>query len=323
MSNNNIKISVLCITFNHKDYISKCLDSMLAQETDFPFEILVHDDSSTDGTSDIVREYAKKYPNIIKPYIESQNRYSQGKSPTFPLFSKIKGKYVAFCEGDDYWTDMHKLQIQVDFLDKYPDYSACCHQTIKRNLYTGEECFFSSRNNNSDVTTDSILDWDYKNKYIHLNSVLFRSRVLQKMPHYLIARYPIGDMPFYVYLTTCGKVRFFNKPMSVYNFGTIGSWIDRGKKFKTYEAVVSRVNGWIRLYDDIDQCTNYHYHSSIVFNRRRYEKQKLKIWIRFRIPIIYYCYKTLIRVLTTGGVVCPNNVGLLLNYQSITPLEFG
>lgn len=302
MSNNNIKISVLCITFNHKDYISKCLNSMLMQKTDFPFEILVHDDASTDGTSQIVRKYAEEFPDIIKPYIEVSNRYSQGKSPIFPLFSKIKGKYVAYCEGDDSWTDINKLQQQADFLDSHSDYAACCHQTIKHNLYTGEESFFSSRNADSDITTESILDWDFKDRYVHLNTVLFRKEVLNHLPHYLLGKYPIGDMPFYVYLTTCGKVKFFDKVMSNYNYGTAGSWVDRGKNFNTYQFIMNRVNGWIRLYEDIDQCTGYLYHKSVIFNKRRYERQKMKTWIRFNIPLIYSIHKIIKQIFNMGGV---------------------
>ena len=107
-------LSICCVTYNHKKYIRQCLDSFLMQKTNFKFEIIIHDDASTDGTADIIKEYYEKYPDIIKPIFQTENQFSQGKSisKTF-IYPRIKGKYVALCEGDDYWTDPYKLQKQV------------------------------------------------------------------------------------------------------------------------------------------------------------------------------------------------------------------
>ena len=98
------------------------------QETDFPFEVIVHDDASTDKTADILREYEKKYPLIVKPIYETENLYSKhdGRITRVPN-AALKGKYVATCEGDDYWTDPHKLQMQADFLESHEDYFAIGH----------------------------------------------------------------------------------------------------------------------------------------------------------------------------------------------------
>jgi len=116
-------VSICCITYNHLSYLREAIDSFLMQETSFPFEIIVHDDASTDGTTEIVLEYAKKYPNIIRVIIQSQNQYSKGGliNPRF-VFPKARGKFIALCEGDDYWTDKTKLQKQVDFLENNPEY---------------------------------------------------------------------------------------------------------------------------------------------------------------------------------------------------------
>lgn len=116
-------VSICCITYNHESYISQAIDSLLMQETDFPFEIIVHDDASTDGTTEIVLEYAGKYPNIIKPIIQTENQYTKGGLINLRFtFPKAKGEYVALCEGDDYWTDCTKLQKQVQFLEHHPEY---------------------------------------------------------------------------------------------------------------------------------------------------------------------------------------------------------
>ena len=127
---NEILVSISCITYNHSAYIRQCLDGMLMQQTTFGFEILIHDDCSTDGTDDIIREYVSRYPQIIKPLFEEENQYQQGKPIGTIVWNlpRAKGKYIAMCEGDDYWTDPLKLQKQVDFMEANPEYSMCFHK---------------------------------------------------------------------------------------------------------------------------------------------------------------------------------------------------
>lgn len=122
-------VSICCATYNHVHFIRQCLDGFVMQKTDFPFEVLIHDDASTDGTQDIIREYEAKYPDIIKPIYQKENQYSKGVRVSLVYnYSRVRGKYVALCEGDDYWTDPYKLQKQVDFLENHPDYVMCSHQ---------------------------------------------------------------------------------------------------------------------------------------------------------------------------------------------------
>ena len=123
-------VSVMCITFNHEHYIEQAIQGFLIQETNFPFEIIIHDDASTDKTSKIVHEYANKYPEIIRPIFQNENQYSQGKKPPSIVVPQCKGKYIAVCEGDDFWTDEKKLQIQVDFLEDNPDYVISGHDAF-------------------------------------------------------------------------------------------------------------------------------------------------------------------------------------------------
>ena len=121
-------LSIICITYNHKDFIRQALEGFVMQKTNFKFEVLIHDDASTDGTADIIREYEAKYPDIIKPIYQKENQFSKGVHilKTF-IYPRVLGKYVALCEGDDYWTDPNKLQKQVDFLEAHPEYSGCFH----------------------------------------------------------------------------------------------------------------------------------------------------------------------------------------------------
>lgn len=122
-------VSISCITYNHEPYIAQTLDGFLMQKTSFPFEILIHDDASTDRTADIIREYEKKFPNLIKPIYQKENQYSKGFTSVSATwnFPRAKGKYIALCEGDDYWIDENKLQMQVDFLEANPEYGMCFH----------------------------------------------------------------------------------------------------------------------------------------------------------------------------------------------------
>lgn len=116
-------VSVCCMAYNHGPYIEDALEGFLIQETNFPFEIIIHDDASTDNTADIIRQYQARYPHLIKPIYQFQNQYSQGKEPLFEFMSPlIKGKHIALCEGDDFWVCSKKLQKQANFLESHPDY---------------------------------------------------------------------------------------------------------------------------------------------------------------------------------------------------------
>lgn len=125
-------VSIICTSYNHEKYIAQALDGFVMQKSTFPFEIIVHDDASTDNTVAIIREYEAKYQHMFVTIYQTENQFSKGSVSiwsdiTFPL---ARGKYIALCEGDDYWTDPYKLQKQVDFLEKNDDYVICHHDAI-------------------------------------------------------------------------------------------------------------------------------------------------------------------------------------------------
>lgn len=155
--NSNPLVSICCITYNHAQYIRQCLDGILMQKVDFEYEIIVHDDASTDGTSAIIKEYFNKYPNLFVPIFQTENQYSKGVRGMYAkfVFPRARGKYIALCEGDDYWIDENKLQMQVDFLEKNPECAFVCS-----NRYTLKS--------NNRLYKDRILT----RKYISLNSVI-------------------------------------------------------------------------------------------------------------------------------------------------------
>ena len=134
-------VAIRCIAYNQEKYIRDTLDGFVMQKTDFPFVAVVHDDASTDNTASIIREYAEKYPDIIKPIFETENQYCKPGNPLGKIMKQAidatGAKYVAFCEGDDYWTDPLKLQKQVDFLENNPDFTMCFNAIEVVNEHTG------------------------------------------------------------------------------------------------------------------------------------------------------------------------------------------
>lgn len=128
MMNEELMVCIQCATYNQEKYIGQTLEGIVTQKTNFPFVVVVVDDASTDHNADIIREYEAKYPDIVKAVYLEENYYSQKKSkrPFFEVW-RNKSKYVSFCEGDDFWTNPNKLQIQVDFMEAHPDYNVCCH----------------------------------------------------------------------------------------------------------------------------------------------------------------------------------------------------
>lgn len=135
-------VSILCHCFNHEKFIEETLNSFLMQKTDFPWEVIVHDDASTDNSGTLIKEYAERYPAIIKPIFQDKNQFSKGLKPTFFTSRVARGEFFAFCEGDDYWLDENKLQIQADFLRANPDYAVCGHDAF---IFEGDQVIRSSK----------------------------------------------------------------------------------------------------------------------------------------------------------------------------------
>lgn len=150
-------VSICCITYNHASYIRQCLDGFLMQKTSFPFEIIINDDCSVDGTTEIIREYADKYPNLIRPVYHDENQYQKGIRGMFQkfIFPIAKGKYIAMCEGDDYWIDSMKLQNQVEFLNNNPNISY---------VFTGRQIY--------DERENTLIQQTYKKKIYYTSDIL-------------------------------------------------------------------------------------------------------------------------------------------------------
>lgn len=141
IKNEPCKVSIICATYNHELYIREAIEGFLMQETSFPFELIIHDDVSTDATREIIREYVSKYPRLIKVILQDENTYSRGASPLIRSLLDAKGKYIALCEGDDYWVDAYKLEKQYSAINDNPGCTIVSHRvdikddTINTQLY--------------------------------------------------------------------------------------------------------------------------------------------------------------------------------------------
>ncbi len=217
----NPKVSILCLTYNHEKYIKQALDSFLMQKTNFDFEVLIHDDASTDKTPQIIKEYQKKYPHIIKPYFEEENQYSKGVRGFTGKFllPKAKGQYIALCEGDDYWVDKNKLQLQVNFMDKDKDYTVCFHPV--KIIYENSKKKPGVWPKNSDSNQFNLKEL-LKGNFIQTNSVVYRK--LDSYHDYPSSNFLPGDWFLHLYHAKYGKIGFINKIMSVYRRHSYGIW---------------------------------------------------------------------------------------------------
>lgn len=214
-----LMVTIRCIAYNHEPYIRQCLEGFVIQKTNFRFEAIVHDDASTDGTAAIIREYAEKYPDIIKPIFETENQYSKRDGSLRRIMdSHTRGKYVAMCEGDDYWIDPLKLQKQVDFLESHPDYSMCFHNAIKYYENCNKVELFNSFANDCDLSIhDAVHNW-----FVPTASMMIRANISLERPDWVSTIYS-SDYTMILLAIMRGKIRCIHDLMSVYRINYVGT----------------------------------------------------------------------------------------------------
>ena len=250
-SDRPIKLNVYCITYNHREYIRDCLEGVVNQITDFEFEVVIFDDASTDGTSDIIREYCNKYPQLIHAFIAKENSYINPVRYDLTLeFRKniLRGEYVAFCEGDDCWTDVHKLQIQMDILQSQPDVSLTVHNGYKVNHKTRTKELMVNYEEDRYVPVPDLLS--IHNGMFPTASLVGKKEIFYES-FFLVTSF-VQDWPIMLYASTIGDVYYISKPMCIYNYLIEQSWssnylLNQEKKLSliiSFQELINRFNSY-------------------------------------------------------------------------------
>lgn len=220
-----IRVSIICNAYNHEAYIADALEGFVMQKTTFPFEVLVHDDASTDNTAQIIREYEEKYPQLIKPIYETENQYSKKDGSLERIqYGRARGDYIALCEGDDYWTDPLKLQKQFDAMERNPQVDMCAHQASMYDCRVGKVTQVLTPVQESRIlTADEVIRGG--GGYFATNSLFFRKTIQEKIP--MFRQYLELDYTIQIHGALRGGVLFLDDNMSVYRLLTNGSWTQR------------------------------------------------------------------------------------------------
>lgn len=280
----NVLVSINCITYNHENYIANALDSFLMQKTNFKFEILIHDDASTDRTADIIRKYEKKYPDVIKPILQKENQQSQGVKKISYRFNhtRANGKYIAMCEGDDYWTDPYKLQKQVDYMEQNPQCTFCFHNGFVVN-------------DTKEMRKRFIIPWLQENRKFYSNhsrkytageiqllgfiptaSYLFPKHVLDNPPEWFFEA-PVGDNAMKLIASSYGYAYYMNEIMCVYRINVRGSSMDKWRKEDVSKEKINkriiRCENFLNMLDNFDKWTNYKHAKEIDEAKKTWEIQ--------------------------------------------------
>ena len=265
---NDIKVSVICNVYNHEKYVRDALEGFVKQKTNFAFEVLVHDDASTDKSADIIREYEKKYPDIIKPVYQTENQYSQHK-PITKLFNlpRVKGKYVAMCEGDDYWTDCNKLQKQYNSLEKNPDCYFCTHvvERVNEKGLPNGKTYPNFHINTSKLSSPEFLEILSLNGYsFQTSSFFFRTSEWKTyiLTPFEFKKCSVGDVPVELYFGQLGNVYFIDSAMSCYRTGVPESWVSRNRK--KISTLTKYNREMFVAFKKYDEYTNGKFHRSCV-----------------------------------------------------------
>lgn len=277
---NEIKVSISCITYNHEKYIEQAIQSFLMQKTDFKYEILIHDDASTDSTADIIKKYQQEYPDIIKPVLQSENQYSRGvKHISYTYnFNRAKGKYIALCEGDDYWTDKYKLQKQVDYMESDSECTLCTHSVKRVSTESVNDIGLirpSKVNRELDIR-EFILGGGM---FIGTNSILFPKKIIDNLPTWFFDAHA-GDYPLQIFLANHGKAYYMDETMSAYRVNVQGSWTNR--VYFSYEQRIEHFKRVAKMLDEINEYTEYKYNKEVEI-RKRYN---LKDVVRYTCDIL-------------------------------------
>lgn len=295
-----ILVAIHCLVYNHEPYLRDCFEGFVMQKTNFRFVAIVHEDCSTDGSAAIIREYEAKYPDIFRPIYETKNQYSKHDGSLTRIVDettlKTGAKYIAVCEGDDYWTDPLKLQKQVDFLEGHPDYTMCFHGAIIKN----------ETNTRVITTCDKIEAKEYLTRDIFPGwvvptaSVVYRREPIESYPllkHQEWMKY--GDIVLFLKCTHTGRVWGMADQMSVYRMTNTGAVISQNREKDLYVHMCNHYKFLLTNFSQIDREWIYEYIATHYYSIMRHPQKKGDVFRGLYNVLRYkpmYLFKKLLKI---------------------------
>jgi glycosyltransferase involved in cell wall biosynthesis len=270
-------VSVCCATYNHLDYIEDALLGILAQATSYPFEIIIRDDASTDGTTDVLHRYAQRYPNIIRLVANPENQFKKGIRPMHVWPSLARGKYIALCEGDDFWTSPTKLQKQVELLERHPE---AVMSVARTEFCQQHEDGLHHISTTAELENELLGFEEVHNTYFHTSTYVVRSDVLSKVIRdYWTGHTLFGDTALRAILISLGPFVFLAEVVSVYRTTGGGIWSSLSKK-KQLKWEYDAARKLARILPGKHGGLQREKLHSILKSRRRLRKKNFKRYIK-------------------------------------------
>lgn len=268
---NKTMVSVNCITYNHEKYIAEALNSFIMQKTSFNYEILIHDDASTDRTAEIIRDYEQKYPDLIKPIYQKENLYTKDVDIDDLNTERATGKYIAVCEGDDYWLDPLKLQKQVDYMEAHPECTLCVHAAYIVNVVGRKIKPVRPSVGNKIFTIEEVIEGG--GGLFATNTMMYPRYLDPNKPDFY-KKAPVTDYPLVIYLALNGQVYYIDEYMAAYRKGVSGSWTNTEQS--SLEKIIKHVDNTEKMLAHLNQYTNYQYDEAIT-NKNNINQFKIMI----------------------------------------------
>ncbi len=238
-------VSVCCLAYNHENTIAQAIEGVLSQKTNFDIEMIIHDDASTDQTAEIICEYVNKYPGIIRPIYQEVNQYHNcnlAKEYVNPL---VRGKYIAICEGDDYWTNPNKLQIQIDYMEAHPECAMTFH-AIEQLDTDGKTIDYYPMRESGIVPTELVIKRG--GLFCPSVSLVIRSDVCMKWPKFRV-KAKIYDYPIQILSALEGSIYYIHEKMGVYRYASAGSWTQEREKKTDFFHIQNEIE-WLGMFDE-------------------------------------------------------------------------
>lgn len=262
IKDDDILLTVWCVTHNHEEYMLNTLSGFVAQRTNFKYRVVVFDDASTDGTADLIRKFTRMHPDLFSVYIAKENIYQhpdRNNIIRLLIEREAQGKYMAICEGDDCWIDRKKLQIQVDFLEEHGEYSFTMHNSI---MLDYQKHMIHAFNKQYEQDMDlGCRDMLLRTLRLATASLVYR-RKYEVMPE-LFLDIGIGDWPRLLYLISQGKGYYFDRTMSIYRYGTENSWtLKQAQSLERQLRHLLNMSDFLKNYNDY---TESKYRDDVVF----------------------------------------------------------